>query len=232
MGLEQLHDDLWVATMPLRFLGIELGARMTVVRLPDGALLLHSPIRADAPLVREVEALGAIAHLVAPNRMHHLFIAEWKQALRAATIHAAPGLDRKRPDLEIDGMLGEEADPAWASVLDQVVMRGAPFLSEVVFFHRPSATLILTDLAFNIGSSAPGLTQAFFRLAGTHGRLAPPALEQLLVRDRAAFAAAREEVLAWPFERIIVAHGEVCERGGREQLREGYDWLLGDRRRA
>lgn len=226
--MRQIHSDVWITEAPLRFLGIEVGARMTVVRLPDSKLLLHSPIAASAELVREVGALGTVAFLVAPNRLHHLFVGEWKQAFPEAAVYVAPGLETKRADLEIAGVLRDEPEAGWAETLDQVLMGGFPLANEVVFFHRPSRTLIGTDLAFNVGPSSPFATRLFVRLAGTYGSLAPTLLERLAVRDRAAFRRSLERLLAWPFERVVVAHGEVCEQGGREQLIRGYRWLLGN----
>jgi hypothetical protein len=228
--MKQFHSDLWIADSPLRFLGLEVGARMTVVRLPDSKLLLHSPIAATPDLVDEVKALGPVAYLVAPNRLHHLFIGEWQRACPDASLYVAPGLDTKRADLEIEGVLGDEPEPAWEGVVDQVLLAGFPFANEVVFFHRPSATLIATDLAFNVGTSSPPLTRLFFRLGGTFGRLSPTLLERLLVRDRTAFRHSLEQILEWPFERVVVAHGEVSEKGGREELVRGYSWLLGGAR--
>lgn len=225
--MEQLDTDLWIADSPLRFLGLEVGTRMTLVRLPSSELLLHSPIAATSDLVHEVEALGSVAYLVAPNRLHHLFVGEWQRACPEASTWVAPGLDTKRPDLAIAGVLRDEAEPAWRDVLDQIVVGGFPFANEVVFFHRPSATLIASDLAFNVGSSSPSLTRLVFRLGGGYGRLAPTLLERLLVRDRAAFRRSLERILEWPFERVVVAHGEVCEKGGREELVRGYAWVLG-----
>jgi len=225
--MKQLHSDLWITDSPLRFLGLEVGTRMTVVRLPGRKLLLHSPIPATADVVREVKALGPIAYLVAPNKLHHLFVAEWQRACPEASLYVAPGLDTKRADLSIAGVLGDESEPGWRGVVDQIVLGGFPFANEVVFFHRPSATLIATDLAFNVGSSSPALTRLFFRLAGTYGRLSPTLLERLMVRDRTAFRHSLERILEWPFERVVVAHGEVSEKGGREELVRGYSWLLG-----
>jgi hypothetical protein len=227
MVMEQLHSDLWIADSPLRFLGLEVGARMTVVRLPNSELLLHSPIAASADLVREVEALGPVAALVAPNRFHHLFLGEWQRVCPEASVYVAPGLDAKRPDLKVAGVLGDEPEPGWAATLDQLVVRGFPLANEVVFFHRPSATLIATDLAFNIGSSSPPLTRLAFRFIGACGRLSPTLLERLFVRDRASFRHSLERMLAWPFERVVVAHGAVSEAGGREDLIRGYEWALG-----
>ena len=59
--MQQLHSDLWITDSPLRFLGLEVGARMAVVRLPGPKLLLHSPIAAAPDLVSQVKALGEYA---------------------------------------------------------------------------------------------------------------------------------------------------------------------------
>ncbi len=225
--MHQLHEDLWVTEAPLRFFGLEVGARMTVVRLPDGTLLLHSPIGAAPELVREVEALGPVAYLVAPNLFHHLYVGEWARACPDAEVHVAPGLDEKRSDLSVAGVLGNVPAPGWAGALEQVALEGFPLVNEVVFFHPASATLIATDLAFNVGPDSPALTRFAIRLSGAYGRLAPTLVERLFVRDRAAFRAGLERILDWPFERVVVAHGRVSEKGGREELREGYAWLLG-----
>lgn len=228
--MRRLHADLWIADAPLRFLGVEIGARMAVVRLPGGELFLHSPIAATPDLLGEVTALGPVAHLVAPNRFHHLFVADWKRECPQASVHVAPGLDTKRSDLPIAGVLSDEPEPGWSGALDQVLLRGAPLVNEVVFFHRPSATLLASDLAFNIGPGSPPWTRLAFRLAGTYGRLSPTFLERILARDRAAFRRSLERVLEWPFERVVVAHGEVCEKACREQLLRGYAWALGPAR--
>lgn len=106
--IRQLDADLWVAETPLRFMGLQVGARMTVMRLPGDRLLLHSPVSATADLVREVGALGNISYIVAPNRLHHLFLREWQQAFPDALVYASPGLDIKRPDLQIAGLLTDQ----------------------------------------------------------------------------------------------------------------------------
>ena len=92
--MQQLDSDLWVTDAPLRFLGLEVGARMTIVRLPNDKLLLHSPIAATADLVREVESLGSVAYLIAPNRLHHLFVDDWQRTFPDASTSVAPGAER------------------------------------------------------------------------------------------------------------------------------------------
>lgn len=224
--MKQLDSDLWVADQSLRIAGLELGARMTVVRLTDGGLWLHSPIRPTPELLRDVGALGRVAALVAPNRFHHLFVAQWMEAFPDASVFVAPGLQTKRPDLAAAQVLTDEAPALWKGTLEQVQLGGLPMTNEVVFFHPSSRTLIATDLAFHIGEERPLLTRLSFRLSGAYRRLAPTLLERLLVRDRGAFVPSLQRILQWPFERVIVAHGTVLEKGGRRQLADGYAWIL------
>lgn len=225
-GLERLADDLWTVSQPLRFLGAEIGARMTVVRLPDGRLFLHAPIEPTPELRAEVEALGEVAHAVAPNRMHHLWVDRWHDLGADVQIHVAPGLASKRPDLSGYDELGDVPDPGWSGTLDQVFVRGMPFMNEVDFLHRPSRTLLACDLAFNTTPEQPWWTRASLRLLGVRGELSTSLSERLMSRDREATRASLERLFAWDFDRVVVAHRRVVETGGKEALRRAWAWLL------
>lgn len=224
--LRQLTRDLWVTERPLRFAGVEVGARMTVIRLGSGELFLHSPVALDPELRKQLDALGPARFAVAPNRFHHLFIGDYAVAYPEAELFAAPGVETKRRDLRFDAVLSDKAPAAWDGQIDQLVFRGFPLPNEVVFFHAASQTLIAADLAFNIQADSPRLTRLGFRALGGYGRLGPTWLERLLIRDRGAARASLARILEWDFERVIVAHGQVVEGGGREALRAGYAWLL------
>jgi len=224
--LRRLAEDLWVEERPQRFYGLEVGARMTVMRLADGSLLLHSPVSLDSALRRELDCLGPVRYAVAPNRFHHLYAGEVAKAYPEARLWVAPGVEHKRPDLEFAGVLADEAPEEWQDEVAQVFFRGRPFENEITFLHRPSRTLVLCDLAFNFGPRAPFGTRLFMRLVGGYGRFGPTRLDPLLIRDRAAARQSFERILAWDFDRVVVAHGEVLEAGGPAALRAGYAWLL------
>jgi len=224
--LQQLDTDIWIAERPQRFYGLEVGARMTVIRLPDGSLLLHSPLALVAELRQELDAIGRVRFAVAPNRFHHLYAGEVARAYPEARLWAAPGVERKRPDLEIAGMLGDEAPEEWKHEVGQVFFRGRPFENEVAFLHRASRTLILCDLAFNFGPRTAPFTRVLMRLLGGYGRFGTSSLDRFLIRDRQAARQSLERILAWDFDRVVVAHGDVLERGGREALRSAHAWLL------
>jgi hypothetical protein len=224
--LRQLAENLWVVERPQRFWGLEVGCRMTVLRLVDGSLFLHSPVALDAPLRGELDALGTVRFAVAPNRLHHLYAGDVARAYPAARLWVAAGVERKRPDLAIAGVLTDEAPPEWQGQIDQRYFRGRPFENEVVFLHRASRTLLLCDLAFNFGPTAPLITRVVTTLIGGYGSFRPSRLDPLFIRDRAAARQSLEQILTWDFDRVVVAHGDVVERGGRDLLRAGYHWLL------
>jgi hypothetical protein len=224
--LRALAPDLWVAERRQTFYGLEVGTRMTVIRLAEGGLLLHSPVALDAALSAELDALGPVRFVVAPNRVHHLYAGRVAETYPDARLWIAPGLDRKRPDLDYVAVLGDEAPAEWRGQVDQVFFRGRPYENEVVFFHRASRTLLLCDLAFNFGPGAALPTRWLMRLLRSYGRFGPSTLDPWLIRDRAAARASLARILAWDFDRVVVAHGDVLERGGREALGHGYRWLL------
>jgi Domain of unknown function (DUF4336) len=219
--LRPLTDDLFVLEVSFRM----LGGRMTVVRLPDGGLWLHSPVKLDEEKRKAVDALGPVRFLVAPNTMHHLFLGDWAAAYPSARVLAPARLRQKRPDLRIDVELSDVMDVGQSPTLELLLAHGIPKLEEFVFLHRPSRTLLLTDLAFNIHDSPSWLARTYLKWSGAYGRLAPTKLLKSMVKDRAALRAWRDRVLQWDFDRVVPCHGQVLERGGREAMREAFAWL-------
>jgi hypothetical protein len=223
--LEPLAPDLWTATAPFAVAGLRLGVRTTVARLPDGSLWVHSPIPLGDALKAELDALGPVRFLVAPNKVHHLYLGDWVKAWPEARLYGVVGLPDKRKDLHFDGVLVDgKPDPAWGGVFEQKHFQGAPRTNEMVFLHVPSRTLILTDLAFNV-HEANFLTRLYLRIGDCLGRLKTTLIMRLAVRDKAAARASLERLCEWDFGRIVVSHGEVLEDGGPAALRAAFEWL-------
>jgi len=224
-ALRPLAPDLWVAERPLPLVVGDIGARMTVIRLRDGGLWLHSPVRLDAATHAALEALGPVRAVIAPSKVHHLFVGDYTAAYPEAEVHAAPGLGEKRRDLRIDGVLGDAPSAAWRGEIAQHRFRGAPAIEEVVFFHPASRTLLLTDLAFNVPADRTAGARLFYRVVGAAGRFGPHRLVRFMIRDRAAARTSVDTILRWEFERVIVSHGDVLERGGRERFAAAFGFL-------
>jgi len=224
--MEKLANDLWAEAAPQSFFGLHLGTRMTVVRLRDGSLLVHSPIALTPSLKAEVDAIGPVRHIVAPSCYHHLYAGEWQDAYPGALLHGAVGLGKRRKDLAIDLVLRGETHSDWEGDLDTTFLDGT-MLNETVFFHKPSRSLIAADVVENFETSAHWPTRAYLKLGGIHGQPGLSLPLRLVFRDKKRARRSIDEVLSWDFDRIVLAHGDVIEGGGRDVLRDAYTWLKG-----
>jgi hypothetical protein len=224
-GLLRFAEDVWLDSEPVRFLGMRLAANMTVLRLSDGSLLLHSPVAMTPGRRAAVEALGPIAHLYAPNLFHHLSIGDWASAFPSAAIHAPAGLARKRRDLHVDRIHGSAPQPAFAGGIDEVRINGFR-LEETALFHRPSRTLVVADLLHNIGRPQHRWTRLYTEAMGFYDRAAlSRMIRWTAFTDKAAARRSIDELLSLPFERVIVGHGKPLIDVGRDAVAAAYHWL-------
>jgi len=199
---------------------------MTIVRLADGSLFLHSPVKLDQGLRGQLGELGEVRAIVAPSRVHHLFVGDYMAAYPQAKSYAAPALPERRRDIKFDAVLTDDAPDAWSGQLEQHVFKGAPVLNEVIFFHMASRTVIFTDLIFNLPVSARKDAPVFFWLLDAPGKFGPHRfIRARAIRDRAAARQSVDRILQWDFERVIVSHGEVVDTGGRERVALAFAYL-------
>jgi hypothetical protein len=228
--LNEFGDGIWIADGPevVAALSFHYPTRMAIIRLAGGALLVWSPVALTPALKAAIAPLGEVRWLVAPNTLHHLFVADWQRAFPAARLYAAPGLDRKRPDLVIDGTFGADLAPPWSGEIDHVVVPGNVLTTEVVFFHRASRTAIFTDLLQHLpGGWYSGWRAHVARLDGMTGPTpAVPQKFRLAFTDRPAARAALRRILAWPTEKLLLAHGAPGTTDGQAILRRAFHWLL------
>jgi hypothetical protein len=225
-------DDIWIVDgAPLQPGGVTLPVRMTIVRLASGGLWLHSPVRFSEALARQLENLGSIRHLVAPNIAHWTLIAEWQRQFPEAVTWAAPNLAERRQvrksGVRIDHDLGQGAPP-WDGDIDRVVVPGIGGFREVAFLHRASRTLILTDLMQSLEPDrVPARTRLYARTVGTlFPRATAPIYLRVALRLRGRSARhALARLIEWRPERVIFAHGRWVERDGAAALEKAFGTL-------
>jgi hypothetical protein len=216
--LTPVTQDLFAAETEIRFYGrVVFPLRMTVVRLPDGGLVLVSPIAMDDALAAEIAALGPVRHIVAPGMYHHLHAAAARERFPDAQLHGPPGLPAKRKDVRWDTELGDVA-PWGGDDLAVHVVAGAPKMSEVVLLHRPSRTLLVNDLVFHVTEPRNLTTRAVLRLSGSTAGLGHSRLWRFVKSDSIAFDASLGHILSWDFDRMVMTHGEVVTEGARDRL--------------
>jgi hypothetical protein len=227
---EIVPGQIWCAAYPVRYSGARFEARLTVVRLRDGGLLLHSPGPIDDALAARLAELGPVRAIVAPGDLHHLHVAACQRRYPDALTFVCPGVEKKQPTLRFDALLGDEAPALWAGELDQVFVPGARVIHEVAFFHRASQTLILVDLLENFTDRTPNVSwvlQLWFRPLRMWNTPAPaPEYWLLGFRDRAAACASLERILAWDFVRVVIAHGDLITKDARAVVERAWRRVL------
>ncbi|MEZ4268764.1 MAG: hypothetical protein R3F39_20605 [Myxococcota bacterium] len=216
--LRYIAPGVHVADAPQRFYGVEVGARMTVLEL-DGGLLIHSPIAVDPATVAH---LGKPRWVLAPNKLHHLYVGPWAAAGLEAW--AAPGLPKKRPDLRFQGEITAAAASPFGGDVGLMPLACFGYTNEVALLHRPSRTLVVSDLVFNFPPTAPWLTRAAMRCLCAYPGCRTSLLERIGMR-RSVARSEVETLAQWDFDRLIMAHGEVIETGGQAALRRAFGWL-------
>ena len=200
--------ELWSAEHTFGWQGglIPIPVRMAVIRLADGRLVLHSPVPIPPELRAELDALGPVGVILVP-KAHGRFADAAAQLYPGAAVH--------RP-------LAADSPTEWTGQLETLSIGGWR-LDEVALFHRPSRTLLLTDLCFNIQRSDFRIARVFFRANDMWRRFGPSRiLRNIGVSDRAALERSLQQMLAWDFDRILPGHGDPIERGGPAALRAAW----------
>lgn len=231
---EYIKDQIWILEYPVRFGGMDLYGRTTIIKLPGGDLIVHDPCKIDETVKSEINSLGVVKYIIAPGNYHHLFVTVFQQHYPDAETFLCPGLERKRPDIEFDWILGNRPDPRWEGVLEQVLVQGTRFIWEVAFFHKPSKTLILVDLLENIGDDyqhKAGLYLQFwwkwvFKM-WNHPKAAPE--YKMGWGNKTIVKSCLERILAWDAERVILAHGENIEKNVRDVLTTAWKRIFRSR---
>jgi hypothetical protein len=213
----------------LTIVGVQLPlpftTRMTVVRLTNGDLFLHSPIKFDDRLANELRWFGMIRHFVSPNQFHYAHIGEWLEAFPQAIAWASPRVrERARArhiDIDFARDLDADAPEEWRREIDQTLFPGGYF-KEFIFFHKASQTLVLTDTIINIELdkiAEPWRTAA--KLTGMYhpyGQIFFGMRLPLLLQRRKA-EAALGKIHSWQPKRILLSHGRCFDAHADEVIR-------------
>lgn len=229
--MKEFGSEIWTAdgTDVVAALGFGYPTRMAVIRLAGGDLFIWSPIALSDGLRAEVDSLGKVRHLIAPNSLHHVFIADWKRAYPDAHLYAPPGLREKRKDLDFDDDLANAPMPHWVGEIDQVLMLGNLITTEVVFFHAKSRTVLFTDLLQQLPADRycgwRSLVAKWDLMVGPEPSV--PRKFRLAFTNRSAARASLGHVLSWPAEKVLMAHGTPVRTDGRAFIGNAFRWLTG-----
>jgi Domain of unknown function (DUF4336) len=232
-------ENVWIVDGPeirmsypyLPFVKAPFPTRMTLVRLSDGGLWVHSPTPITDELAQAVDALGTVRFLVAPNLLHYRWISDWKERYPHARAYAAPGTRQRAAKhfTGFDAELTEVPPTEWQGAFKQVVVHG-DYLTEVAFLHEASRTLILTDLIENFEPVriSNRLMRWGYCLSGCcdpDGKM-PIDLRSTFWRHRGGVRQAVERMLTWRPARVILAHGRWYPDNADGELKRAFRWAL------
>jgi glyoxylase-like metal-dependent hydrolase (beta-lactamase superfamily II) len=223
--LDDTDSGLWTFHQRLSVMGVEIGTRMTVVRLSDGGLLVHSPIRLTPELEQKLASLGRVEHVLAPNLDHYLFVAAFRERYPHARFYATPGVAPKLPEVRFDAELRFGQTAPLGDGIEQAWFRSNHELQELVLLHRSTRTLITADLAFNMQSSDGLISKLMLKLNDSYLTFGPSRVCRAHITEPVMARSDVDAILALKPERAIVAHGEILGAGATAAIERAYSWL-------
>ncbi len=206
---------------------IPFSTRMTIVRLESGELWVHSPIQPTPGRIDALRSLGTVRYIVAPNRIHSLGVNPFKAEFQNAEVWVSPKFPEAHPDIVVDAVFDSDSTPAWEEEIEHLVFRGSFYLDEVVFFHKLSRTLIITDIIQrHVAQENPIFWRMVKRFAGVLGRGGGVSLDlKASFSDRRLARQSKEKVLSWDFDRLVISHGHCVEKNARSIVEKSFSWI-------
>ncbi len=217
----EFPPDLWTFSHPFKLAGLNLGTRSTVWRLPSGGLAVHSPGSFTDEQYARIDQLGAVEILIAPSLTHHLFLERAAKHWPDARLLGAKGLQEKLPNLKLDEELSDTG--SFGELVEWVRIEGMPKFNEYAFWHRPSRTLIVTDLCFHFVDHPQMLLRAFMKLNAAYGDLKISRFFRANIKNKDEFRKSMKKILAWDWDAITLAHGTPVELGARGRFEKAIE---------
>lgn len=149
---------------------VAVGNRATAIRLKDDRVLLLNPVQLEPSIHEKLTNIGGV-HIIASDLGHHMYIQDYIKVWPSATAIGVPGLEGKRKDVRWDWIYGDsmskpEKEFQFANEIETVLFEG--FITYcVAWYHRPTKTLIQSDLMMNLPCTEVGhspLTQTECKL--------------------------------------------------------------------
>jgi hypothetical protein len=231
--MEEIRDfanDIWLVDGPIvRDMGVLFTTRMTIVKLSNGSIWISSPVSVSFDTLKRISELGDVRYLIAATPRHVWRLAPWHTLFPEAQLWASrPTLfTLQNGQLPITGYLGDTPAKVWSADFDQLEFQGNPFLSEVLFFHKSSHTVILDDLIQrNPPAQRNVLANAILKLEGAEDPDGVVGLDmRMTFLDRSLARQSLQKLLSWDFDKLIIAHGGCFESEAKQYVKRAFRWL-------
>ena len=215
---------------PIKYAGTKFKARMTIVRMKNGNLFIHSPCEIDESIKGKINELGNVEFIAAPGYYHYFYIGSAQQAFPNAETFICPGIEKKLPEIKFDWILGDRPDPRLVEDFDQVLIRGNKYIWEIALFHKQTKTLILVDLIENFTNKTKNVSWSlkfWWKMVFHMWENPKPAPEyQFGWKDKNAAHNSLMRILQWNFDKIIISHGDLIEENAKEIALKAWRKIL------
>ena len=221
--MRELAQNIWVHEDRFKLMGSPIEVRMTVVKLNDGSLWLHSPTPLNDDIQSTVDNIGKVEHIVAASNGHNNWICQWQSAYPDAKVYLSAGIPKKI-NIENYTIMEDDSGNYWADDFDHAYMP-VNFFNEHIFLHKSSKSLIVTDLVHNYADKEPkGFQQTIskwiFNKLGFKGLCtAPPLNHKIFIKNRSGFKEFIARILSWDFDKIIITHGDIIDKDANTKLK-------------
>ncbi|MDG3085860.1 hypothetical protein P7F88_07030 [Vibrio hannami] len=217
---------LWYVDMPYKKLGLMHTHRMVIIKYDGDYLLIHSPVELNTALQTELSALGVIKGVIVPSPTYHQHLSEWWLSYTDAQFFATPTVIQKRSDLNFDGALSSKTPDLWKSELYQTAVLGMDNPRKLVMCDPKSRTLILSDNLLAVQPELP-LGQKLLTWAyGVNKELKLPFSDKRHIDNMPLLRASVQEIMTWPFERLISNNGLKIEKNAKESFYQAFWWAF------
>jgi hypothetical protein len=215
--IQKLEENLWTVDGEIRIPGGTFLRKMTLVRLSDGRVTIHSAIPLDEADMQEIERWGEPTFCIIPNKRHRLDAPAFKERYPKLKVLCPTAVRRQAERVvRVDG--GYELLPRELEWRTLALSGG-----EAVFiiYRGGRTTLLFADGLFNL-PHLPGAFGWMLRLIGsTAGPRVTPLTKLVAVANRRLLTAQYRELAAIPsLVRLIPGHGKNVEDQAPAVLRD------------
>jgi len=225
--IKSCGKNIWFVRAPLVLGGINLSSQMTLIKTSHKQIVLISPVKIDEALKLEIDTLGKVAWIIAPNNFHHLFLNSAKRAFPDAQVRCPEGLPKKIKNLPEHGILDVNETAVWGDDLEVLRIYNGGMSDEHVFYHGSSQTLVLTDLFMWFEQKRNLATRLFTALVGVNSN--SPKMSRLMkfvYRDKAMLKESFKSILMWDFQRVHLAHSRNIDTDAKQHVQHAMAAIL------
>lgn len=219
-------NRLWYVDMKYHKFAIPYVQRMVIIKLNGNRLLIHNPIELTTKLQKAISKLGRVEFIVVSSPNYHQHISDWWLAYSQTRFYATPTLIQTRSDLHFDDALCRETPIGWKNELYQTTLLGGRQPRSFLFCDSKSKTLLLNDELCLAQTHLPlgNLLTAFY--LSSQKQIQMPCVTDNQIDNMPLFRASIQEVITWPFDRILSTNGLLLAKGGKKAFIDGFKWAL------